>query len=220
MLDYTVKTSVRIRWFGLFSLCRIARKMSIRIPFISTQQIVEVDRLMIEEYDIQLIQMVEITGRNLAELSRLMLGGDVRAKRLVVLCGSGNNGGGGMVAARHLHNWGAEVLLKVFEAREQLKDIPVHQLHITQVIGISDRETIDLDTADLILDAMIGYGVNRRHMWDCCRLDKARQRLRSPCVSIRHTIRFEYHNRHSGKPLHSRNCHNDAGTSKNRIDYP
>ena len=40
------------------------------IPALSTEQIVEVDRLMIEEYRIDLIQMMEDAGRNLAELSR------------------------------------------------------------------------------------------------------------------------------------------------------
>jgi NAD(P)H-hydrate repair Nnr-like enzyme with NAD(P)H-hydrate epimerase domain len=84
-----------------------------QIPFITTQQMVEVDRLMIEEYDIQLIQMMENVGRNLAELSRRMLGGDVRSKRIAVLCGAGNNGVGGLVAARHLHNWRADIVLKI-----------------------------------------------------------------------------------------------------------
>ncbi len=50
---------------------------------------VEVDRLMIEEYGIQLIQMMENAGRNLAELGRRVLGGDVRAKRIAVFCGGG-----------------------------------------------------------------------------------------------------------------------------------
>ncbi len=129
------------------------------LPAITTQQMVEVDRLMIEEYGIFLIQMMENAGRNLAELSRRTLSGDVRAKRITVLCGSGNNGGGGMVAARHLHNWGAEVLLKVISSSGQIKDIPAHQLHILKVMGVSDREMIDLDTTDLIVDAMIGYGL-------------------------------------------------------------
>jgi NAD(P)H-hydrate epimerase len=130
------------------------------IPYITTQQMVEVDRLMIEEYGIQLIQMMENAGRNLAELSRRLLGGDVHNKRIAVLCGAGNNGGGGMVAARHLRNWGADIELKVLPARDKLKQVPAHQIHILEMMGISDREAIDLDSANLVIDAIIGYGLN------------------------------------------------------------
>src|SRR3990172_13388441 len=86
---------------------------NMNIPAITTQQMVEVDRLMTEEFGILLIQMMENAGRNLADLARRLSGGEVRGKRVAVFCGSGNNGGGGLVAARHLHNWGAEVLYKV-----------------------------------------------------------------------------------------------------------
>jgi len=130
-----------------------------QIPPISTQQMIEVDRLMMEEFGIQLIQMMENAGKNLAELSRRMLGGDVRAKRIAVLSGAGNNGGGGMVSARHLHNWGADVMLKVFGTLSETKNIPVHQLRILELMGISNRDTVDLNNTDLIIDAMIGYGL-------------------------------------------------------------
>jgi NAD(P)H-hydrate epimerase len=130
-----------------------------QLPVITTEQMAEVDRLMIEEYGIQLIQMMENAGRNLAELSRRRLGGDVRGKRIAVLCGAGNNGGGGLVAARHLHNWGADIVLKVLPTREKLKNVPAHQFHILEMMGIPDSETIDLDSVNLVVDAMIGYGL-------------------------------------------------------------
>lgn len=130
-----------------------------QIPYITTQQMVEVDRLMVEEYGIQLIQMMENAGRNLAELSRRMLGGDVRGKQIAVLCGAGNNGGGGMAAARHLHNWGAEIALKVIPGKENLKNAPEHQFHSLAAIGILNREDIDFNSVDLVIDAMIGYGL-------------------------------------------------------------
>ena len=120
---------------------------------------VEVDRLMIEEYGIQLIQMMENAGRNLAELGRRVLGGDVRAKRIAVFCGGGNNGGGGMVAARHLSNWGADVALKVLSRQDQLKEVPAHQFQILKAMGIWAKEPIDLASVDLVIDAMIGYGL-------------------------------------------------------------
>ncbi len=70
---------------------------------------VEVDRLMVEDYGITLLQMMENAGRSLAELTSELLGGVVKGKRIAVLCGGGNNGGGGMAAARHLVNRGADV---------------------------------------------------------------------------------------------------------------
>jgi NAD(P)H-hydrate epimerase len=120
---------------------------------------VEVDRLMIEDYGIGLIQMMENAGRCLAELTRRLLGGEVYGRNITVLCGAGNNGGGGMVAARHLHNWGAEVAVKPVFNPEKLKNIPAHQWGILQKIGIHDLQTERLSQAEIILDAIIGYGL-------------------------------------------------------------
>jgi NAD(P)H-hydrate epimerase len=133
--------------------------MGLRIPAITTQQMMEVDRLMIQEYGIHLLQMMENAGRNLGELGRRMLGGTVRAKRIAILCGTGNNGGGGMAAARHFHNWGAKVVVKVIPSEEQLKDIPAHQFRILEAMEITKTATIELEKMDLIVDAMIGYGL-------------------------------------------------------------
>lgn len=129
------------------------------IPSISTQQMIEVDRLMIEGYGIQLIQMMENAGGNLAELSRRMLDGDVRSKRIAILCGGGNNGGGGMVAARRLHNWGAQVQLHVVTDPARLKGVPAQQWSILNSMGIENHAEINLEDNDLIIDAMIGYGL-------------------------------------------------------------
>ena len=79
------------------------------IPILTTEQMIEVDRLMIAGYGIELIQMMENAGRNLAELTSRMLGASLSGRSVCVLCGRGNNGGGGMVAVRHLHNRDASV---------------------------------------------------------------------------------------------------------------
>ena len=50
----------------------------------------------------------ENAGLAVAEEARLWLGGVV-GSRVLVLVGPGNNGGDGLVAARHLRRWGAEV---------------------------------------------------------------------------------------------------------------
>ena len=129
------------------------------IPVLTTQQMIEVDRLMVEEYGIQLIQMMENAGRSLAVLARQMLGEDAQDKRIALVCGGGSNGGGGMVAARHLHNWGARVSLALAVEPARLKEIPAHQLRILERVGIARMGEADLNGSDLVIDALIGYGL-------------------------------------------------------------
>jgi NAD(P)H-hydrate epimerase len=127
------------------------------IPALSTEQMKEVDRLMVEEFGIGLIQMMENAGRNLAELARRFSGGTVLGKSIIVLCGPGNNGGGGMVAARHLHNWGAQVQVVLIGDVTRLKEVPARHWKIVEKLRLN-RITLDLGPADLILDALLGYG--------------------------------------------------------------
>jgi NAD(P)H-hydrate epimerase len=122
---------------------------------------IEVDRLMIEEFGIQLLQMMENAGRNLADLAGRLLG-SFTDRRITVLSGAGNNGGGGLVAARHLHNRGAQV--SVFLAAEpgRLKEVTAQQWRTLQKIGIPayfELISSQLQGAELILDALLGYGV-------------------------------------------------------------
>ena len=63
------------------------------VPWLTTVQMVEVDRAMIEDFGIDLVRMMENAGRNLAHLARQrFLGDDPRDKTVVVLAGSGGNG--------------------------------------------------------------------------------------------------------------------------------
>jgi NAD(P)H-hydrate epimerase len=127
------------------------------LPALTTEQMMEVDRLMIEDWGITLLQMMENAGHNFAELARHQMRGTVQGKRVMVLCGRGNNGGGGMAAARHLHNWGAHVEVMLVGDENRLKDVAAHQWRILQKMGIT-RSALELSIADLILDAMLGYG--------------------------------------------------------------
>lgn len=133
------------------------------IPDISTEDMREVDRLMIEEFGIDLVRMMENAGRNLAVLSKEMLSDEYREKKVSIVVGSGNNGGGGLVAARYLHNWGSNVT--VFIENRIMTGIPQDQLKIVEKLNI---EIVDKDAAivafraqnaDLIIDSLIGYGL-------------------------------------------------------------
>ncbi len=132
------------------------------IPTLTTAQMIEVDRAMIEDYHIELIQMMENAGRVFAELARRQLRGAVQGHSVVVLCGSGNNGGGGMTAARRLHNWGAQVTVVLTKPVDEIRGVAAHQLDILQRMKIPIFESASLAPlpVDLILDAIIGYSLS------------------------------------------------------------
>ena len=78
------------------------------LPWLTTAQMIEVDRAMTKDRRIDLVQMMENAGRNLAHLARhRFLAGDPRGRRIAVLVGTRGNGGGAMVSARRLRNWRA-----------------------------------------------------------------------------------------------------------------
>lgn len=132
------------------------------IPSISTTQMREVDRLMVEVYGIELLQMMENAGRSLALLARRMLGDDVADRPVVVLAGRGANGGGGLAAARHLLNWGAWVQVVCSYPPDGYKGVPAHQLRILKAMGAPlawAEEGWELPPTDLLIDAIIGYGL-------------------------------------------------------------
>jgi len=134
------------------------------IPFLNTDQMREVDRAMIDDYGILLIQMMENAGRNLAHLARTrFLNGDPAGQRVLVLAGTGGNGGGGLVCARRLHNWGASVNVRTTAPAESLAEIPRHQLSILDRMAVDVQVaggTSQLPDSNLIIDALIGYSLS------------------------------------------------------------
>lgn len=130
------------------------------LPALNTRQMIEVDRLMIEVYGISLLQMMENAGRNLAEQALRMLKDKPASEcRLLVLSGAGNNGGGGLAAARHLHNRGAKVEVQLLTDPEKLKEAPALQWRMLQNLGSKGEAAADWARYDLIIDALIGYGL-------------------------------------------------------------
>ena len=135
------------------------------IPRITTEQMIEVDRLMIEEYGIKLIQMMENAGRCLAITARdHFWEGNCKERRAVILAGTGGNGGGAMVCARRLANWGATIDLFVTDSH-RLTPIPAHQFHILEQMKVNIHAAEALvdfspeSEIDLIIDGIIGYSL-------------------------------------------------------------
>jgi NAD(P)H-hydrate epimerase len=123
------------------------------VPALTADQMREVDRKMIEDLGIELIQMMENAGRSLAELVIQKSG----PSSVTVLAGSGGNGGGGMAAARHLHNRGVAVRLTLAGPIDGLSAAARHQYEILVRMGV--ETTVDPEPGEIVIDALIGYSL-------------------------------------------------------------
>jgi NAD(P)H-hydrate epimerase len=130
------------------------------IVYVTADEMRKIDELTIREFQIDVLILMENAGRATATLATRMLDETPSGKRIASLVGGGNNGGDGMVAARHLANWGAEVDVIVGTARDRVKNVPLRQLQILEKMGLPILfNDYDLRNYDLLVDGLIGYGL-------------------------------------------------------------
>jgi NAD(P)H-hydrate epimerase len=137
------------------------------LPTVTAAEMAAVDGLAVDEFGIDLLQMMEQAGSHLAELVRAELGGDLSERRVLVAVGPGNNGGGGLVAARHLVNRGASVRVILARPVNRLSAPNRHQLatllemSVDCCVAIYDVPDEELErefaVADAVIDALLGY---------------------------------------------------------------
>jgi NAD(P)H-hydrate epimerase len=127
------------------------------LPWISVAQMREVDRAAIA-IGLSLRRMMENAGAGLAWLACALLGGDVAGRRITVLAGPGGNGGGGLVAARRLIGWGAEVAVRLAAGPDEFTLVPREQLLLLERMNASVAEGAGGVSPELFIDAILGYG--------------------------------------------------------------
>ena len=90
--------------------------------------------------------------------------GNVAGCDIVVLVGPGNNGGDGLVAARHLRDWGARVCVYLPTKRKDSdKNFQLVKERVIRIIlAENDKKYADLhralSSADVVVDAIFGTG--------------------------------------------------------------
>lgn len=121
----------------------------------------EVDRIAVEDFGLSVLQMMENAGRNLA-LHAIESVGDTSSS-IMVLAGSGGNGGGGISCARHLRNRGYSVRLLLTKDPSELRGSAAAQFRIVEQAGLapasSSESEANIQEAALVIDALIGYSL-------------------------------------------------------------
>ncbi|MHB9150160.1 MAG: NAD(P)H-hydrate epimerase [Thermoleophilia bacterium] len=156
------------------------------VAAVTTAKMREVDRLMVEVYQIGLSQMVEHAGRHMAELVRWrFFDGDAHGGRVHILAGTGGNGGGGLVSARRLLGWGAHVSVTLLKEPETYTGVPGQEVEILRRLGVPMSVAAPPpEDVDVVIDALVGYGLQGRPRGTLAALIEASAWDGAPIVSL------------------------------------
>lgn len=133
----------------------------------------EVDRLTTERCGIPSLQLMEEAGKHVANVVRLKLYGSAN-RRAAILCGKGNNGGDGLVAARFLKEEklavNFEPIVFLFGSPGELRGDAAENLSrwlkaSGEIIEVKDSTSLEaawpkIESAYAIVDALLGTGLH------------------------------------------------------------
>lgn len=130
----------------------------VRVPTATAAEMRQADLEAQRDFGIEAAQLMEVAGFQVAIFVDGWLQG-ARGKSIAIVCGSGNNGGDALVAARYLHARGASVTVLVLEPRG---DLPARHLATAKRLGIpchDAQQTAIPRQADLVIDGLLGTGI-------------------------------------------------------------
>jgi len=139
------------------------------IPVLSRAQVRAFDELAIEECKVPSLVLMENAARGATDiLVRELLGGSARGKRVVLLCGTGNNGGDGFAMARRLLTLRASPLVFLLGTADKLSKDARANADAWRGLGgealpLEAGDALDeaLANSDACVDALFGTGLDR-----------------------------------------------------------
>lgn len=133
------------------------------MKIVTAAEMREIDRVTSERFGVQSLALMENAGKAVAAF---VVSQYPSAKRVGVICGKGNNGGDGFVAARKLHEAGRDVRVLLLAERSELHGDAAEMF--TQLPGapvtVSSHEQLKAEPAravfdaDVLIDAILGTG--------------------------------------------------------------
>ncbi|MFY9805629.1 MAG: NAD(P)H-hydrate dehydratase [Candidatus Acidiferrales bacterium] len=137
------------------------------MKILTAEEMREVDRLSTERHGIPGLALMENAGAAVARFIAERRP-DFAQRRIAILCGKGNNGGDGFVAARRLRDLGAKPEVYLFAAPEELRGDAATNfnrwressgaLHVIRDSNTWQTAKPAVASADVIVDALLGTG--------------------------------------------------------------
>ncbi|MGQ9708246.1 MAG: NAD(P)H-hydrate dehydratase [bacterium] len=136
------------------------------VPVVTASQMKKIDRQATEVWGIPSIVLMENAGRTVVEILQMELG-NLAGKKILIVCGKGNNGGDGMVITRHLINRGAITSCVLLSKISDLKgDAGINARILLdagmKILEINHPEPLQqlLPHYPIIIDAIFGTGLS------------------------------------------------------------
>ena len=137
---------------------------------LSRDQVRQVDAKAINDYGIPGIVLMENASRHLFTAAKDMLA-KTAGSRVAIVCGTGNNAGDGFALARHLHNAEFKPVVLITSQESRISGDALTNLKIIKRMTLDihsltqdqqglEKLRIELQQADLIVDAILGTGLS------------------------------------------------------------
>ena len=159
------------------------------MKIVTAEEMRAIDRATTEKYGVPSLTLMENAGAAVAEFAQKHFD----FSSVCVVCGKGNNGGDGFVAARKLHEAGKKVSLVILaanaealrgDAAEMLKKLPVPALWVAEEKDFSKHEVGQALQADLIVDAILGTGFKNRIQGLPAKAVEVINQLKAPVLAV------------------------------------
>ena len=151
------------------------------VSLYTAAQVRELDRVAIEDFGTPGLELMERAGRRTFDQVVRRYPGQVP---VVVLCGSGNNGGDGYVVARLLHEIGVEVHIAATAEPGTPDTREMCRRYLDAGGRPASRDCGILERAALVIDAMLGTGLSRAPEGISAEFIRAVGSCRCPVVAV------------------------------------
>lgn len=136
------------------------------MEILTAQQIYQLDKATIESQGVTALDLMERAGTTCFEWIHSKLQGN--PVKILVFCGIGNNGGDGLVIARHLHQHGYNVECYVVNFNKKRTEGFLHNYDKLKDAGVwpkvinSENDFPEFAANDIVIDAILGIGLSRK----------------------------------------------------------